>query len=123
MARVTVADTVIGGYTVPAGAFVFINTYGIHHDPRFYPDPDRFDPQRMTHEARTGRSHFVYVPFGAGVRQCMGEPFAWLEMVLVTATIAQRWRLRLASGPTVETDPGVTLRPKGDLPMIVEARK
>jgi cytochrome P450 len=120
--RQAVAETVVGGYTVPAGAFVFISIYGIHHDARFFPDPWRFDPQRMTREARAARAPFVYLPFGRGGRQCMGEPFAWLELVLVVATLAQRWRLRLAPGRTVTPSAGVTLRPKGDVLMIVEPR-
>jgi len=118
--REATADTELGGYAVPAGAWVFINTYGIHHDARFFADPWRFDPQRMTHAARAARPRFVYFPFGAGGRQCMGEHFAWMEMILVVATFAQRWRLRLAPGQTVATMPGITLRPKGNVPMTVE---
>jgi len=116
-------DTQVGGYTVPAGAYVFINTYGIHHDARFFAEPSRFDPQRMTRAARAARPHFAYFPFSGGSRQCMGESFAWLEMVLVVATLAQRWRLRLAAGQTVEPSAGLTLRPKEGMPMLAEARK
>jgi len=121
--RQAISDIQVGGYTVPAGAFVFVSTFGIHHDARFFPDPWRFEPQRMTRAARAARPRFAYFPFSGGGRQCMGESFAWLEMILVVATIAQRWRLRLAPGETVTTDPGLTLRPKGGVPMIVEARK
>jgi len=121
--RQAIMDTNVGGYTVPAGAFVFINTYGIHHDARFFADPWRFEPERMTHAARTAWPRFAYFPFSGGGRQCMGEHFAWVEMVLVVATIAQRWRLRLEHGQTVAADPGLTLRPKGSVPMVVEARK
>ena len=121
--RQAIHDTDIGGYTIPAGAFVFVNTYGIHHDARFFPDPWHFDPQRMTRPARAARPRFAYFPFSGGGRQCMGEQFAWLEMILVVATIAQRWRLRLESRQTVTTNPGLTLRPKGGVPMIVEVRK
>lgn len=120
--RQVVHDTVIGGYQVPAGAFVFTNTYGIQHDARFYPDPERFAPERMAHAERAARPRLAFLPFSAGSRQCMGESFAWLEMVLVVATIAQRWRLRLAPGQKVEASAGLTLRPKAGMPMIVEAR-
>ena len=60
---------------------VLANTYGIQHDARFFPDPWRFDPQRMTRAARAARPHFVYFPFGGGSRQCIGESFAWLEIL------------------------------------------
>jgi cytochrome P450 len=122
LVREATADIQLGSYTVPAGAFVLVNAYGIHHDARFFTDPWRFDPSRMTHAARAARPRFVYFPFGGGGRQCMGEHFAWMEMILVIATFAQRWRLRLAPGQTVATSPGITLRPKGSVPMTVEAR-
>ncbi|OAI46095.1 hypothetical protein AYO44_11940 [Planctomycetaceae bacterium SCGC AG-212-F19] len=120
--RQAVHDTEIGGYTVPAGATLFINTYGIHHDARFFPDPGQFEPERMTREARAARPRFAYFPFSGGPRQCIGESFAWMEMILVVATIAQRWRLLLPPGQTVMPNAGLSLRPKGALPMIVEAR-
>lgn len=77
----------------------------------------------MTRAARAARPHFAYCPFGGGQRQCMGEGFAWTEMVLVIATLAQRWRLRLAPGQAAVPDAGLTLRPKDGMPMTVEARK
>lgn len=120
--RTAVIDTVVGGHHIPAGAFVFISTYGVHHDARFFPDPERFDPQRMARAARAARSHFEYLPFGAGSRQCMGESFAWLEMILVIAAIAQRWRLRLPPGKTIAPSAGLTLRPAEEMLMTVEAR-
>ncbi|MBY0526429.1 MAG: cytochrome P450 [Gemmataceae bacterium] len=121
--RQAIHDTTIGDYSVPAGTAVFVNTYGIHHDARFFPNPGHFDPQRMTRAARAARPRFAFFPFSGGTRQCMGESFAWTEMILVVATIAQRWRLRLAPGQTVVPNAGLTLRAKGEVPMIVEARK
>jgi cytochrome P450 len=122
MLRHAVTDTHIGGYSVPAGTVIFVSVYGIHHDARFFPDPWRFEPQRMTRAARAARPHFVYFPFGGGARQCIGEGFAWMEMALVVATLAQRWRLRLAHDRAIVPEAGITLRPKKGMPMIVEAR-
>jgi cytochrome P450 len=116
-------ETQLGRHTIPARAIVFVNLFGIHHDARFFPDPWRFDPQRMTHAARTARPRFAYFPFGGGGRQCIGEGFAWMEIILAVATIAQRWRLRVAPGLNVRTYPGITLRPRGEVPMTVEARR
>ncbi len=121
--RHTVRETEVGGYTLPADTYVFLSAWVIHHDARFFPDPWKFDPLRMTRAARKAWPHFAYFPFGGGSRQCIGEQFAWTEMLLILATLAQRWRLRLAPGQTVHTNPGATLRPRGHVPMTVEARK
>jgi cytochrome P450 len=120
--RQTVHETQVGGYTLPADTYLFLSSWVIHHDPRFFPDPWRFDPARMTHEARHARPRFAYFPFGGGSRQCIGESYAWMEMIVVIATIAQRWRLRLAPGQKVVPNPGATLRPKEGVRMILESR-
>ena len=94
-----------------------------HHDARFFPEPFRFDAERLTcpKRARRGRS-FSYFPFGGGARQCIGEQFAWMEGVLLLATLAQRFRFRLAPGTVVEPEALITLRPRGGLPMIASER-
>jgi cytochrome P450 len=94
----------------------------MHHDPRFYPYPFRFDPERWTPEARAAHPKLAYFPFGAGPRQRIGESFAWLEATLVLATLAQRWQPRLATDRSVPLAPRITLRPKGGIPMRVERR-
>jgi cytochrome P450 len=99
-----------------------MSPYVTHHDARFFPDPFRFDPERWTPEARESRPKFSYFPFGGGPRVCIGESFAWMEGALVLATIAQRFRMRLAPGHPVEMRPLVTLRPKHGMRMILEAR-
>jgi cytochrome P450 len=76
----------------------------------------------MSHEARAARSRYAYIPFGAGPRQCMGEPLAWMETVLVLATLAQCWRPRLVAEHTVVPEPLLTLRPRGGMPMMLERR-
>jgi len=81
----------------------------------------RFDPDRFGPEAPP-RPKFSYFPFGAGGRQCIGESFAWMEGILILATIAQQWRLRLVPGHRVKPQPLITLRPKYGMLMTVHAR-
>lgn len=109
-------------YTIPANALLLMSPYVTHRDPRYFPDPTVFDPQRWTPGAQAERPKFSYFPFGGGPRQCVGEAFTWMEGVLLLATIAQRWRLRLAPGHPVVPHPLVTLRPKYGMRMIVERR-
>lgn len=112
----------VGHYVMPAGALVLMSQYVMHHDARFFPDPFRFDPLRWTAEARATRPKFSYFPFGAGPRQCIGESFAWMEGILVLATLARRWRMRHAQGHEVALLPLVTLRPRHGMRMVLERR-
>jgi cytochrome P450 len=112
----------IGGYLLPAGSLVALYTYVVHRDPRFWPDPERFDPGRFTPEQKAARPKFAYFPFGGGARQCIGEPFAWMEGVLMLATIAQRFRLRLVPGHRVVPQALITLRPRYGMRMVAEER-
>jgi cytochrome P450 len=120
--RLAVEDHEVGGYPIPRGSLVLVCQYVMHRDPRFFHDPERFDPERWTVEAKAARPQFSYFPFGGGPRRCIGEGFAWMEAVLMLATLARRWRLRPAPGPNVEAHPRITLRPKGGVPMTVERR-
>jgi cytochrome P450 len=113
----------IGGYTIPAKALVLLSQYVTHRDERFFPDPTRFDPERWTAEARESRPQFSYFPFGGGARRCIGEGFAWMEGILLLATLAQNWRMRLVPGHPVALQPVITLRPKHGMRMIVEKRR
>jgi cytochrome P450 len=122
--RLALEDHEAGGYLIPRGSLVLDSQYVMHRDPRFWPEPERFDPERFTPEARAARPQFSYFPFGGGPRRCVGEGFAWMEAVLMLAALARRWRLRLAPGADVRTEPRITLRPgKGGLPMRTEARE
>lgn len=115
-------DYKINGYHIPARAILLMSPYVMHHNQNYFPDPFKFDPERWTPERRTIRPKFSYFPFGGGPRLCIGEHFAWMEGVLVLATLAQRWRLRLAPGHPIELQPLVTLRPKYGMKMILEPR-
>ena len=82
----------------------------MQRDARFFADPERFDPDRWTPEFKAALPKFAYFPFGGGPRQCIGESFAWMELVLLVATIAQRWRFRSCPGIRSCRRPLVTLR-------------
>jgi len=99
-----------------------MSPYVVHRDPRWYPDPLRFDPDRWLPENAARRPKFSYFPFGGGARVCIGERFAWMEGVLLLAVLAQKWKLRLEPDHPVETKALITLRPKYGMRMIVEAR-
>jgi cytochrome P450 len=120
--RRALADVQIGGYTLPAGALVLIPQYVVHHDARWWPDPERFDPERWQPEVADTRPKFSFFPFGGGTRICLGEQFAWMETTLVLAVLASRWRLRRANDHPVSIRPAVTLRPNGPVMMRVEGR-
>jgi cytochrome P450 len=109
-------------FTVPANSVVLMSQYVMHRDARFFPDPERFDPERWTAEAQAQRPKFAYFPFGGGNRVCIGEQFAWMEGVLLVATLAQRWKMRLVAGHPVELKPLITLRPKYGMKMRLERR-
>jgi len=122
MGRLALHEFELGEYRLPAGTTVLASQYVLHRDARFFPDPLRFDPERHTTEAKAARVRGAYCPFGIGPRQCIGEAFAWMGGVLVLATLAQRWRLRHDERHTVVAEPLFTLRPRGGMPMRVEAR-
>ncbi|MEK6303417.1 MAG: cytochrome P450 [Acidobacteriota bacterium] len=123
LGRRVLNDYQVGEYVIPSGSIVLMSQWVMHHDSRFYAEPFKFDPERWTAEARETRPKFAYFPFGGGPRVCIGEQFAWMEGVLLIATIAQQWKMRLAPGHRVETKPMITLRPKYGMRMIVEARE
>jgi cytochrome P450 len=123
LGRRVLTDYPIGPYTVPANAIVLMSPWVMHHDSRFFPDPFRFDPERWTQEARESRPKFSYFPFGGGPRVCIGEQFAWMEGALLIATLAQRWKMRLAPGQRVEPKAMITLRPRYGMKMIIETRE
>ena len=120
--RQAVAADEIGGYHVPRGWLVFVIPFVMHRLHAYWDDPDRFDPERFTPERNIARPKFVYLPFGAGPCQCIGNQFAMIEAHLVLATLAQRYRLELVPGPPVEPWPLITLRPRHGLRMLVEPR-
>ena len=122
MGRQATTPIEIGPYRLPAGTYFFFSQYIMQRTAEYFPAPLRFDPERFTPEAKAARPKFTYFPFGGGSRQCIGESFAWMEAILITATLAQRWRLRLVTGQTVAVQPKITLRSKYPIRMIPELR-
>jgi cytochrome P450 len=122
MGRYARHDFSLGDFFLPARTTVLISQYVTHRDARYFPDPLRFDPDRFSASAKAKRAKFTYFPFGAGARQCIGESFAWMEGVLLLATLGQKWKLRLVPGHKVEPQPLITLRPKYGMRMRVEPR-
>lgn len=123
LGRLALNDYEIAGYVVPKKSLVLMSQYVMHHDSRYFPDPGRFDPERWTPEAREARPQFSYFPFGGGPRRCIGEGFAWMEGILLIATLAQHWQMRLVPGHPVALKPVITLRPKHGMRMIVTRRR
>jgi cytochrome P450 len=122
LGRKAIEDHTFGEVHVKANTMVVCSQWVMHRDPRYFPDPERFDPQRWTPEAKASRPKFSYFPFGGGPRQCIGESFAWMEGVLLLATMAQQWKARLASDEPIEKTAALTLRPKKPLMMRLERR-
>jgi cytochrome P450 len=119
--REPVEDVTIGGYEVPAGTTVFLPTYQIHADDRFYDEPDAFRPERWADDAAEDRPEYAYFPFGGGPRHCVGMRFARMELKVVLATLARKTTFEALTGrvdPTVK----VTLEPDRPIEVAVEAR-
>jgi cytochrome P450 len=122
--RKAMADCEIGGYRVTAGTNIFIFQSLTQRDPRFFPDPNAFDPERWREDPiRSGKiPRFAYFPFGGGPRVCVGAAFAMLEAMLLLAMIQQEFHLELVPGHLVEPLPSVTLRPKHGIRVTVHRR-
>lgn len=120
--RQAVADDEICGRRVPRRSIVWVVPWALHRNPTLWEDPARFDPMRFSEEHSAGRSRFAYLPFSTGPRVCLGATFAISEAVLILASIAQAYRLRLADGYKVEPQGLVTLRPRHGLKMVIEKR-
>jgi cytochrome P450 len=120
--RQALADDHLGGFRLPRGWLAFVIPYVLHRLPAYWQDPDVFDPERFLPERSADRPKFVYLPFGAGPRQCIGNQFALIEAHLILATLAQGYRLQLVPRHRVEPWPLITLRPRFGMPMIIEPR-
>ncbi len=109
--RQALKDDVVCGYTIPAGALVSISPYAVQRDPRFWQDPETFDPERFNAQSAGERPRFAYFPFGGGPRQCIGKDFALYEAAVVLAMAVQRFDWQLAPGEEVHPQLRVTFRP------------
>ncbi len=114
--RTLTADLDLAGWHVPAGSVVAVSPLLLHHDPRWYPDPAAFKPERwLDDRPRRG----AYLPFGTGPRACIGEQFAWAEAVSVLAVLARSWTFRADPGFVPVPRYSVTLRPGNGVPLTL----
>jgi cytochrome P450 len=111
----------IGGYTISEGVEVLISPYLLHRRPDYFPDPERFDPERFAPVTEQRLPHFAFLPFGGGPRGCIGYQFAMIEGQMLLAALARRVRFELAPGQQVEPEPLATLRPRG--PILMRVRR
>ncbi len=116
-------DVQIGDYLIPQGSVVMVSPWAMHHNHRYFADPQRFDPERFTPENEAEIPRYVYFPFGAGGRVCIGNSFAMMEATLILATLIQQFTFALVPGQTIEPNPQVTVSPKHGLRMRVSRRE
>lgn len=121
--REPIEDVELAGYTVPKGSLFLMSSYAMHHNPRYFPEPEKFMPERFTPENEQTRHKYAYLPFGGGPRVCIGNNFALMEARLVLAVMIQRVELNLIPGQVIEPQQLVTLRPKHGIQMKVVSRQ
>lgn len=121
LARRLLTPRDVCGYRLPAGALLVFSPWVVHRDPAWWPEPDRFQPQRWLTDADE-RPRYAYFPFGGGPRRCIGRTFAETEGILILATLCRRWWVEPASVTPVVPHPVMTLRPAGAVPMTVRRR-
>jgi cytochrome P450 len=117
--RVLKEDVLPSGLTLPVASEVLMTQFVCHRNPKYFPGPERFDPERFDPSVKKEWPQFAYFPFGAGPRYCIGESFARMEGVLVLATILQQLILKLTPGQDIVPEPLITLRPRNGILMQV----
>ncbi|CAN5728135.1 cytochrome P450 [soil metagenome] len=122
LGREAIEECEIGGFRVPRKTQIFMFQWATQRDPRFFPEPETFHPDRWTEQFAGSLPKYAYFPFGGGPRFCIGNTFAMMEIVLVLATIGQRFRLRLAPDHPVSILPAMSLRPRDGIHLVVESR-
>ncbi|WP_434389705.1 cytochrome P450 [Melittangium boletus] len=122
LARRALEEDVISGFHIPKGSLIYFSPYMVHRHPDFWPDPERFDPDRFLPENQEGRTRFSYFPFGGGPRQCIGYQFAMMEIMLILAVGLQRFRPRLAEDHQVGIRLVITMRPLNGVKLRLEPR-
>lgn len=123
LSRRAIGADALGGFDVPAGTDVLIPLYLIHRDPRFWQDPEVFRPERFSPAVEATRPRFAFVPFAAGARHCLGETFAWYEMLMHLVAVARRYRLLYSRDRPVELEARINLRTRSPLRMQLALRE
>lgn len=122
--RLSIQEHEIAGYKIPVKSLILMSMYVLHRDKRFWEDAEIFKPERFLAEnaIKEAGNKFIYFPFGGGVRRCIGEQFAWMEGVLLLATLGKKWRLKLNPTQKIVPQPMITLRSKYGMKMKIERR-
>lgn len=115
--RFAVSDDRVGDVVIPRGSTVIVYVYGAHHAPRYWQDPETFDPARFTKEEVKQRMPFTFLPFGGGPRVCIGQHLAMLQILMILSDLIRRYDFELVSGQIIEPRPMVILRPKHGIRM------
>jgi cytochrome P450 len=115
--REAVADDRAGDVEIPRGSTVIVFVYGAHHAPRYWQDPERFDPERFTKTNEKLNTPFTYLPFGGGPRGCIGGNYAMLQILMILSDLLRKYDFELSPGQTIEARPMVILRPKHGIRM------
>ncbi len=115
--RQALADDRVGDVELPAGSTVIVYVYGAHHAPRYWDDPERFDPERFVKGSEKLRTPFTYLPFGGGPRVCIGNHYAMLQILMILSELLRRYDFQLVPGQEIEARPMVILRPKNGIRM------
>jgi cytochrome P450 len=123
MPRVALEDDVVGGYRVPAGSTVVVNSYLTHRHPAFWDNANTFDPDRLLPERVKGLPPYAYLPFGGGKRKCLGNKFAMNATMLFVAAMGRKYVIRPVPGHPVEPIAVSTIRPKYKMPATVRFRQ
>lgn len=122
MARETLRDTEVGGWTIPKGKVLMMSQWLMHRDPRYFDHPEAFRPERWEDDFARTLPPFAYFPFGGGARICIGQSFAKMEAILLLATIARRFRVEVLPEQQITLLPSVTLRPANGIKVALTAR-
>jgi cytochrome P450 len=122
ISRVATGADELAGERVKRGTLVVIAPYVLHRHRLHWQNPNVFDPTRFLGNARNQIDRFVYIPFGAGSRTCIGSAFALQEATLILAAIIKDFSVQLAPGHDVWPLLRVTLRPAGGLPMTIRRK-
>lgn len=121
--RLAIEEHQFGAYNVPRGSLVLASPFITHRDTRFWENADKFIPERWERQSvKEAGQKYIYLPFGGGVRRCIGESFAWTEGVLLLATLARDWKLQLDPEQRIDVNPQITLRPKFGMKMKTSLR-
>ncbi len=115
--RMAVADDRVGDLEIPAGSTVIVYVYGAHHAPRYWENPEHFDPERFTKAKQKLQTPFTHLPFGGGPRGCIGSNYAMLQVLMILSDLLRKYDFELTPGQSIEARPMVILRPRDGIRM------